>query len=170
MGSAGAAVSSPHLKSNTPCFNCLNSNPQPRALLRIDRRKPRSLAFSNKKSLKKFSRIVCSAVEDVMKKQLEISAGSLNGAAEDRAGKVDCFLEKLHWERGFHLLFWFLLRVCIVVEFLIWRIWIYCYVKWVRFKLVIVKWALFDHGDFEAWQFIKFKFEPLELLKTRYSA
>ncbi|XP_057810713.1 sec-independent protein translocase protein TATC, chloroplastic [Salvia miltiorrhiza] len=84
MGATGAAVYGAHLKSNTLCFNCSSSNPPPRALHRIDQRKPMLLAFSNRKSLKKFSRIACSAIEDVTKKQLEVGGGSLNVAAEDR--------------------------------------------------------------------------------------
>ncbi|KAH6805343.1 Sec-independent periplasmic protein translocase [Perilla frutescens var. frutescens] len=82
MASSGAFVNGTHLKSNALCFNCLNSNPQPRVILRIDQRKPRSLTFSNKKNFKRFSRIICSAVEDVTKKQSEVAGGSLNGAAE----------------------------------------------------------------------------------------
>ncbi|KAL1568397.1 sec-independent protein translocase protein TATC, chloroplastic-like [Salvia divinorum] len=85
MGAAGAVVYSAHLKSNTPSYNCLTSHPQPRALLRIDQRKSRSLVFSNRTGFKKLSRTICSALEDVTKKQMELGGGSLNGAAEDRA-------------------------------------------------------------------------------------
>ena len=93
MGTAGAVIYSAHLKSNTTCFNCLSSHPQPTALLRIDQTKSRSLVFSNRKGLKKLSGTICSAVEDVTKKQMELGGGSLIGVAEDRAGKVDLFLK-----------------------------------------------------------------------------
>ncbi|XP_047959105.1 sec-independent protein translocase protein TATC, chloroplastic-like [Salvia hispanica] len=89
MGTAGAVIYSAHLKSNTTCFNCLSSHPQPTALLRIDQTKSRSLVFSNRKGLKKLSGTICSAVEDVTKKQMELGGGSLIGVAEDRAESSD---------------------------------------------------------------------------------
>lgn len=83
MATTPAFVYSTNFKSNTLCFNCLNSNPQPRAIPLIDQRKPRLLALSNNKSFKKFSRVVCSAIEDLTKQQREISP------AEDRADSSD---------------------------------------------------------------------------------
>ncbi|KAL2518949.1 Sec-independent protein translocase protein TATC [Abeliophyllum distichum] len=56
------------------------------------RRKPKLSSLSNKNYLKKFTRIVCSAVEDATAKKQELSSGSLNGAdlvVEDRPDSSD---------------------------------------------------------------------------------
>ncbi|CAA2975506.1 sec-independent translocase TATC, chloroplastic [Olea europaea subsp. europaea] len=92
MGSTGALINNLQLKNNTLCFKCLHSTPIPKTTLHINPRKPKLLSFSNKKNLKKFTRIVCSAVEDATEKQQELSSGSPNGAGlvvEDRQDSSD---------------------------------------------------------------------------------
>ncbi|CAI9756034.1 unnamed protein product [Fraxinus pennsylvanica] len=80
MGSTGALINNLHLKNNSLCFKCLRSTPIPKTSLHINPRKPKLLSFSIKKNSKKFTRIVCSAVEDAIEKQQELSSGSPNGA------------------------------------------------------------------------------------------
>ncbi|KAL2550533.1 sec-independent protein translocase protein TATC [Forsythia ovata] len=60
--------------------------------LKNNPRNPKLSSFSNKKYLNKFTRIVCSAVEDATSKKQELSSGSLKGAdlvVEDRPGKIE---------------------------------------------------------------------------------
>ncbi|KAL7149425.1 hypothetical protein ABFS83_05G039500 [Erythranthe nasuta] len=84
MATTGALIfNNPHLSSNALCFNCLNTQPKP--LLRINQRNSKLFGFSNKK----FSRLVCSAVEDLTEKPLETSVGSLNGAGPAVKGRLD---------------------------------------------------------------------------------
>ncbi|KAL2235055.1 UNVERIFIED_CONTAM: Sec-independent protein translocase protein TATC, chloroplastic [Sesamum indicum] len=89
MGSTGALIFKPQLNNNTFCFKCLNSIASSKPILNIKQRRPKLLGFSNKKHFKKFSRIVCSAVEDVADKQREISSGSLNGAGPAVEERLD---------------------------------------------------------------------------------
>ncbi|KAI3467032.1 hypothetical protein Pfo_023695 [Paulownia fortunei] len=93
MGSTGALIYNPHLNNNALCFKCLNSNALSKTILNIKQRKPKLLGFSNRKHFKRFSSIVCSAVEDATEKQREISgSSSLNGASpavEDRLDSSD---------------------------------------------------------------------------------
>ncbi|KAL0380820.1 UNVERIFIED_CONTAM: Sec-independent protein translocase protein TATC, chloroplastic [Sesamum angustifolium] len=89
MGSTGALIFNPHLNNNALCFKCLNSIALSKPILNIKQRRPKLLGFSNKKYFKKFSRIVCSAVEDVTDKQREISSGSLNGAGPAVEERLD---------------------------------------------------------------------------------
>ncbi|KAL3636009.1 hypothetical protein CASFOL_020556 [Castilleja foliolosa] len=93
MGSIGTLFHNPHLKSNNICFKCLNLNTHQSTILRINRTKPNLLSFSNKNGIKKFRRIICSAIEDVADdKQREINGSSLNGAGpavEDRLDSSD---------------------------------------------------------------------------------
>lgn len=84
MGSSSALISNLHL-TQTHCFKCLNS----RTSLNINPTRPK-LNLSSRRYIKKFSRLVCSAVEDSIEKQREISganASSLGSALEDRPGK-----------------------------------------------------------------------------------
>lgn len=76
MGSTGALIHNTNINSNTLCFDCLSSNSQSITTLRVNWRKPKLLSFSSKKCFKKFSRIVCSAVEDVTEEQRTDSAGT----------------------------------------------------------------------------------------------
>ncbi|WMV28307.1 hypothetical protein MTR67_021692 [Solanum verrucosum] len=83
MGSSSALISNLHL-TQTHCFKCLNS----RTSLNINPTRPK-LNLSSRRYIKKFSRLVCSAVEDSIEKQREISganASSLGSALEDRPG------------------------------------------------------------------------------------
>ncbi|KAL0446827.1 UNVERIFIED_CONTAM: Sec-independent protein translocase protein TATC, chloroplastic [Sesamum latifolium] len=80
MGSTRALICNPHLKSTAPCFKCLNTKSQPRTIVSIDQRRSKLLGLSKERHFKKFSRTVCSAVEDVAEKQPKINGGSLNGA------------------------------------------------------------------------------------------
>ncbi|KAG8366680.1 hypothetical protein BUALT_Bualt17G0104700 [Buddleja alternifolia] len=87
-----ALIYNPQLSNNTLCFKCLSSNTLPRSILNVKQRKSKLLGFSNEKYLKKFSRIVCSAVDDVTGKKREIDSRSLNGAGpavEDRLDSSD---------------------------------------------------------------------------------
>ncbi|EYU30030.1 hypothetical protein ABFS82_05G037700 [Erythranthe guttata] len=88
MAATGALIfNNPHLSSNALCFKCLNT--QPKTLLRINQKKSKLFGFSNKK----FSRLVCSAVEDLTEKPLETSVGSLNGAGPAVKDSSDGALE-----------------------------------------------------------------------------
>ncbi|KAL2546237.1 Sec-independent protein translocase protein TATC [Forsythia ovata] len=92
MGGAGPLINNLHLKNNPLCFKCLHSIPVPKTSLQINPRNPKLSSFSNKKYLNKFTRIVCSAVEDATAKKQELSSGSLNGAdlvVEDRPDSSD---------------------------------------------------------------------------------
>ncbi|KAK4399991.1 Sec-independent protein translocase protein TATC, chloroplastic [Sesamum angolense] len=80
MGSTRALICNPHLNNTAPCFKCLNTKSQPRTILSIDQRRSKFLGLSKEIHFKKFSRTVCSAVEDVAEKQPKINGGSLNGA------------------------------------------------------------------------------------------
>ncbi|KAL0408916.1 UNVERIFIED_CONTAM: Sec-independent protein translocase protein TATC, chloroplastic [Sesamum radiatum] len=80
MGSTRALICNPHLKNTAPCFKCLNTKTQPRTIVGIDQRRSKLLGLSKETHFKKFSRTVCSAVEDVAEKQPKINGGSLNGA------------------------------------------------------------------------------------------
>ncbi|KAK6132065.1 hypothetical protein DH2020_034186 [Rehmannia glutinosa] len=87
MGSTGALIYNPHLNKNTLCFKCLNSNSSSKTVVNFKQRKPKSLGFSNEKYFIRFSRIVCSAVEDATEKQRDIiGAGP---AVEDRLDSSD---------------------------------------------------------------------------------
>ncbi|KAK4715490.1 hypothetical protein R3W88_013828 [Solanum pinnatisectum] len=86
MGSSSALISNLHL-TQTHCFKCLNS----RTSLNINPARPK-LNLSSRKYIKKFSRLVCSADEDSIEKQREISganASSLGSALEDRPDVSD---------------------------------------------------------------------------------
>ncbi|KAK4376383.1 hypothetical protein RND71_002679 [Anisodus tanguticus] len=81
MGSSSALISNVHL-TQTHCFKCINS----RTSLNINPTRPK-LNLSSRKYIKKFSRFVCSAVEDSIEKQREINganASSLGSVIEDR--------------------------------------------------------------------------------------
>ncbi|OIS95723.1 hypothetical protein A4A49_18983 [Nicotiana attenuata] len=85
MGSSSALISNLHL-TQTHCFKCINS----RTALNINPKRPK-LNLSNRKDLKKFNRLVCSAVEDAKEKQREINGANTTGlgsAVEDRPGKT----------------------------------------------------------------------------------
>ncbi|KAL2240848.1 UNVERIFIED_CONTAM: hypothetical protein Sindi_0726000, partial [Sesamum indicum] len=75
MGSTRALICDPHPKNTVPYFKCLNTKGRTRTIQTIDRRRSKLLGLSKEIHFKKFSRTVCSAVEDV-----EIIGGSLNGA------------------------------------------------------------------------------------------
>lgn len=95
MASAGALLHNPHLKSNTTntlCSRCLNSTNRPRTVLFVNQKQPKVLGFSNKKCSKKFSRIVCSAVEDLAEKRRAKTGGSLNGVAPAGEGRFVGFI------------------------------------------------------------------------------
>lgn len=97
MGSSSALISNLHL-TQTNCFKCLNS----RTSLNINPTRPK-LNLSSRKCIKKFSRLVCSAVEDSMEKQREISganASSLGSAVEDRPDVGDGSSESLFKNGG----------------------------------------------------------------------
>ncbi|XP_060214705.1 sec-independent protein translocase protein TATC, chloroplastic [Lycium barbarum] len=86
MGSSSALISNLHM-TQTHCFKCLNS----RTSLNINTTRPK-LNLSSRKYIKKFSRLVCSAVEDSIEKQREINgtnASSLGSAVEDRPDVSD---------------------------------------------------------------------------------
>ncbi|KAL3654452.1 hypothetical protein CASFOL_004133 [Castilleja foliolosa] len=83
MGCTGALIYNPNLNTNTTlCFNCLNSNKQlSKTDMSLKKSKPRLMGLSNTKYLKRFSRIVCSAVEDATEKQRDMSGnGNLTKA------------------------------------------------------------------------------------------
>ncbi|KAL0463520.1 UNVERIFIED_CONTAM: Sec-independent protein translocase protein TATC, chloroplastic [Sesamum latifolium] len=67
----------------------MNSIALSKPILNVKQRRPKLLGFSNKKYFKQFSRIVCSAVEDVTDKQREISSGSLNAAGPAVEERLD---------------------------------------------------------------------------------
>ncbi|OIT07103.1 PREDICTED: sec-independent protein translocase protein TATC, chloroplastic [Nicotiana attenuata] len=86
MGSSSALISNLHL-TQTHCFKCINS----RTSLNINPKRPK-LNLSSRKHLKKFNRLVCSAVEDAKEKQREINganASNLGSAVEDRPDVAD---------------------------------------------------------------------------------
>nr|GMD21174.1 sec-independent protein translocase protein TATC, chloroplastic [Ipomoea batatas] len=80
MGSSSAII--PNLNLNNPrCFKCLNSKlSNQRANLKLFQRKPR-LAFPSRR---RFSRLLCSAVEDATEKQQASGGSGLSSAVEDR--------------------------------------------------------------------------------------
>ncbi|KAK4358376.1 hypothetical protein RND71_023986 [Anisodus tanguticus] len=85
MGSSSALISNLHL-IQTHCFKCLNSETS----LNINQTRPKLNLSSRKKYIKKFSRLVCSAVEDSIEKQRETNganASSIGSVVEDRPGK-----------------------------------------------------------------------------------
>lgn len=92
MGSTGALIYNPYLNNNTLCFKCLNSNALSKTISDVKQRKHKLLTFSSRDTSKRFSRTVCSAVEDATEKQRGISGSGIpNGAGpavQDRLGKV----------------------------------------------------------------------------------
>ncbi|KAL3631373.1 hypothetical protein CASFOL_024357 [Castilleja foliolosa] len=91
MGSTGALIYNPNLHNNTSlCFNCLNSNKLSKTDVSLKKSSLKSIGFSNKKHFKRFSRIVCSAVEDAQRDISEI--GNLTKAGpvlEDRPDSIE---------------------------------------------------------------------------------
>ncbi|KAM7463490.1 hypothetical protein LguiA_031611 [Lonicera macranthoides] len=75
MGSTSALTYNLHL-SNTYCFKCLHSNPNQIPSLHINQRR-RKIGLSIKRDYRKFSRFVCSAVEDLTEK------GGIGSVVED---------------------------------------------------------------------------------------
>lgn len=103
MGSAAAFVCNPRLRSDALCVMCLSSNSQSRTGLRVNQRNHKLLGFSSKRRFTKFSRIVCSAIEDVTEEQRKIGSG-LNGAsAEEKLGKGERFYLLLLFNLGFRM-------------------------------------------------------------------
>ncbi|CAK9145176.1 unnamed protein product [Ilex paraguariensis] len=90
MGSTSAVIYNLQL-NNTHCFKSLNSNTNHRTSLHIQQGRPK-LGVSYRRDFKKFSRVVCFAVEDVTEKQQQLGGGGISGvgsALEDRPGVVD---------------------------------------------------------------------------------
>lgn len=81
MGSTSALTYNLHL-SSTHCFKCRHSNPNQRPSLHIHQRRTK-IGLSIKRDYRKFSRFVCSAVEDLTEK------GGIGSVVEDRTGKKD---------------------------------------------------------------------------------
>lgn len=75
MGST-ALLYNLHL-NNTICFNCLNSNGIPTTSLAISSRRRKAKKFKSltRREFKRFSPLVCNAVEDVTEKGQELSSG-----------------------------------------------------------------------------------------------
>lgn len=89
MGTTSALIFNLQLNNSNHCFKCLNSSTNHRtpSMLSINQTNPK-LGISNKRDYyKKFSRVVCFAVEDVTEKKRELGGDGVAGVVENTPGK-----------------------------------------------------------------------------------